>query len=430
MICEVYNESHHNISVSTDRRYQFLQEAASGFRDFVRSQLNRLYDQAQPLTDSIKDVERAAKTLQEKEQAITDEIQAASNTIIEAVKRRQAILITELKALVQFKHKLLAKQNKDLRLMQKILQHNYGFTRHVLKNSSDSALLYTKKQLSSRVQNLLSLKYRVNPIAHSDLKFSVDSDKICGLIGKTGTVVTPADKSTGYKVAPQSSRMSGTSTVSSLSGVNRGLHVGPNQRINPLEALSAFNKRLAANVATVSANLMVNQAVKSGSNPFSKVTIVPKQTTPMRTNAMTVASKSVGQVNTPSSIGITVNGGNITVNKPVSYSSVTPKMDEKSYLMDGHSLPLRHFHEVTPVAKVQPTSPSRPDSIGSNGSNISRQSASPPAELSLQVPDDPWSGKQDVCTSECSSTATKVDQMENNGSTVPKGKAIGNKYHI
>lgn len=407
----------------SEHRYQFLQEAATGFRDFVRSQLNRLYDQAQPLTDSIRDVERAAKTLQEKEQAIVEEIKTASDLMIEAVKRRQAVLVTELKALVQFKHKLLAKQNKDLRLMQKILQHNYGFTRHVLKNSSDSALLYSKKQLSSRVQNLLSLKYRVNPIAHSDLKFSVDSDKISGLISKTGSVVTPADKGTGIKMGQHSSRVSGTSTVTPVSGMNRGIPGGVNQRMNPLEALSAFNKRLAANVATVSANLMVNQSVKTGPNqPFSKVAIVPKQTPPMRTNVRTVTSNPVRHVNTPSSIGVTINGNNITVNKPVTYNSVGPKMDKKAYVSDGHSVPLRHFHDMAPVAKVQPSPPSRPDSIGSNGSNTSRHSASPPAELTLHVPDDIWSEKQGICSSESNVKAPTVGDLENHVTSASKGK--------
>ena len=417
------------MSLLTDCRYQFLPEAAVGFRDFVRSQLNRLYDQAQPLTDSIKDVEKAAKTLQEKEQAISEEIQTAGDMIIEAVKRRQTVLMTELKALVQFKHKLLAKQNKDLRLMQKILQHNYGFTRHVLKTASDSALLYTKKQLSSRVQNLLSLKYRVNPIAHSDLKFSVDTEKICGLVNKTGTVVTPADKSTGFKMVAQNSRLAGASTNSSVSGMTRGIPGVAGQRVNPLEALSAFNKRLAANVATVSANLMVNQAIKSGANPYSKVAIVPKQApSSVRTNLLTQAANNIplGPISTPSTLAVTINGGSISVQKPnaVIYTPIAPKVDRKAYVADGRSLPLRHFQDMNtaPIAKVHPSPPPRPASSGSNGSNTSRQSGSPPAELGLHVPEDTWAVKQDPPVADCNSTVIKANELENHTTTAPVGK--------
>lgn len=109
-----------------DHKYQFIKEAALSYKDNLRGQLNRLYEQAQPLTESIREVEKAAKGLQEREENIASEIKKSSEMLVKAVKQRESVLLTELKALVHFKHKLLSKQNKDLRLMQKILQHNYG----------------------------------------------------------------------------------------------------------------------------------------------------------------------------------------------------------------------------------------------------------------------------------------------------------------
>jgi len=240
-----------------DHKYQFVKESAISYREYLRAQLNRLYEQAQPLTESIKDIEKAARGLQEREEVITAEIHKACETLVKAVKQRESVLVTELKALVHFKHKLLAKQNKDLRLMQKILQHNYGFTRHVLKSSSDMTLLYSKKQLSSRIQNLLSLKYKVNPVAHSDLKFSMDAEKMAAFIGKMGSVITPTDKPQGSS----SVRIdSGFRPVASTSGIQQSKppsSLDNMQRVNPYENL---NRMSPANNVNVTSSLTVKLA--------------------------------------------------------------------------------------------------------------------------------------------------------------------------
>lgn len=248
-----------------DHKYQFVKESACSYREYLRAQLNRLYEQAQPLTESIKDIEKAARGLQEREEVITAEIHKACETLVKAVKQRESVLITELKALVHFKHKLLAKQNKDLRLMQKILQHNYGFTRHVLKSSSDMTLLYSKKQLSSRIHNLLSLKYKVNPVAHSDLKFTMDAEKMASFIGKIGSVITPGDKAT--TTGNPSVRLdSGFRPVASTSGIQQVKastvrDPSNTNRVNPYEALSTLNKRmLSAATSTVVNNITVKMS--------------------------------------------------------------------------------------------------------------------------------------------------------------------------
>lgn len=255
-----------------DHKYQFVKESACSYREYLRAQLNRLYEQAQPLTESIKDIEKAARGLQEREEVITTEIHKACETLIKAVKQRESVLITELKALVHFKHKLLAKQNKDLRLMQKILQHNYGFTRHVLKSSSDMTLLYSKKQLSSRIHNLLSLKYKVNPVAHSDLKFSMDAEKMASFIGKIGSVITPGDKATTTG-SPSVRLDSGFRPVASTSGIQQVKtstvrDPSNTNRVNPYEALSALNKRM---LSTATSTVVNNITVKMSNGQMNQI---------------------------------------------------------------------------------------------------------------------------------------------------------------
>ena len=363
-----------------DHKYQFIKEAALSYKDNLRGQLNRLYEQAQPLTESIREVEKAAKGLQEREENIASEIKKSSEMLVKAVKQRESVLLTELKALVHFKHKLLSKQNKDLRLMQKILQHNYGFTRHVLKNGSDMGLLYSKRQLSSRIQNLLSLKYNVLPVAHSDLKFSVETEKLCSVISKLGSVMTPADRTNTNSSRPDASfrGLSNASTYLPVPSTSVPTGNRPvSSRPNPIEALSAVNKRLgppssqsysskypgalqAAIVHPSGASLTVN--TKVGIVSANSATRLPL-TVPSGVRSLAV--KPGG--------GIVNNGLSFAQrNSTVSSSSNATGLSPPRPMRNGNTLPLRHFQDIG--SKIGKSPPPR---RSSSGSNSSHQSVSP-----------------------------------------------------
>ena len=360
-----------------DHKYQFIREAAVGYRDFLRGQLNRLYEQAQPLTDSIREVEKAAKGLQEREDSIRSEITKASEMLIKAVKQRENVLMSELKTLVHFKHKLLAKQNKDLRLMQKILQHNYGFTRHVLKNGSDTGLLYSKRQLSSRIQNLLSLKYKVLPVAHSDLKFSVEAEKLCSVISKLGCVMTPADRSTvntkldaTFRGLASASYAPLPSATVSAAVMKRPSGFTTSPRPSLVEGLSVGNIRNSG---------ATSHAYTSSKCPSLQAAIVHPSGASITVNSKVgiVSASSVSRLgHTPglrtfnTKPAVAVANSTIPVTpRSTTYTSTVKNLPTSRPFGNGSTLPLRHFQDL-PSRIVK--SPPRPASTGS-----SHHSASP-----------------------------------------------------
>lgn len=375
-----------------DHKYQFIKEAAVSYKDYLRGQLNRLYEQAQPLTESIREVEKAAKGLQEREENIASEIRKSSEMLVKAVKQRENVLLTELKALVHFKHKLLSKQNKDLRLMQKILQHNYGFTRHVLKNGSDMGLLYSKRQLSSRIQNLLSLKYNVLPVAHSDLKFSVETEKLCSVISKLGSVITPADRTNTNSSRPDAS-FRGLSSASSYApnpstavptGVPISRQISSNTplRPNPIEALSAVNKRLGApsgqtySTSKYPGSLQAAIVHPSGASMTvnAKVGVVPANSVSRAPQTSGVRSLAIKP-----GTGIPNHLSFAQRNSPVTNTSKVTGLPPRP-LQNGNTLPLRHFQDIG--SKIVKSPPPRP---ASNGSNSSHQSVSPLSDSSVSL---------------------------------------------
>ena len=376
-----------------DHKYQFIKEAAVSYKDYLRGQLNRLYEQAQPLTESIREVEKAAKGLQEREETIASEIRKSSEMLVKAVKQRENVLLTELKALVHFKHKLLSKQNKDLRLMQKILQHNYGFTRHVLKNGSDMGLLYSKRQLSSRIQNLLSLKYNVLPVAHSDLKFSVETEKLCSVISKLGSVMTPADRNNSSSGRPDAS-FRGLSNASSYTPLpsssssaavpNRPINSSTPVRPSPIEALTAVNKRLGP---------PSSQSYSTNKYPSLQAAIVHPSgaSVAINTKVGVVPANSVSRIPlTSGGRSVPMKPGNVISNSSFTFGQRNPTVSNLSSMTcslpagpvrNGNTLPLRHFQDIG--SKIGKSPPPRPPSTGSNHSH---QSSSPLSDSSGSLP--------------------------------------------
>ncbi|XP_028410543.1 E3 ubiquitin-protein ligase TRIM33-like [Dendronephthya gigantea] len=224
-----------------DHQYQFVNEAAGRYRDFFKKRLKSLEDRIMPLAESIEAVHNSSTHLDHKSEIVANEIRNSSNEIIKAVKQRELTLLNELQALVHFKRKMLNKQSKDLNLMQEILKHNYEFTKHAVYQGSDTSLLTSQRQLGSRIQNLLSLKYRVTPVAHSDLKFVTEAVKLCNAILKAGSVMTPSS---------QRSSLNGANMTRNpnIPSHQNGSH--STMKVNPLHSLNTFTNRPGIQAAT------------------------------------------------------------------------------------------------------------------------------------------------------------------------------------
>ena len=240
-----------------DHKYQFVNEAAGRYREYFKKRLAFLGEKIGPLAESIEAVENASKHLDHKAEVVANEIKTSSLDIIKAVKQRENVLLTELKALVHFKRKMLTKQSKDLNLMQEILTHNFEFAKHAVVLGSDVSLLFSKRQLGSRIQNLLSLKYRVTPVAHGDLKFATEAVRLCNAILKAGSVMTPTQRTS---VSSGSSMPYRSPTTVSQH------HNGPNMKVSPLHSLNAYNNQQIAGI--LSGNPMVQN---THHKPSSKV---------------------------------------------------------------------------------------------------------------------------------------------------------------
>lgn len=268
-----------------DHKYQFVSEAAVRYRDFFRKRLSILGEKIGPLAESIEAVQNSSKHLDHKADVVASEIKNSSLDIIKAVKQRENVLLTELKALVHFKRKMLTKQSKDLHLMQEILTHNYEFAKHAVMYGSDASLLYSKRQLGSRIQNLLSLKYRVTPVAHGDLKFVTEAVKLCNLILKAGSVMTPSTQRASVSPGAGVSHRNSNTIPQPQNGSNSN----PVQlKVSPLHSLNAFNNRQIAGILSGS-SMITNTSLKPSSKVYPNV-VTPQMSLSGMTNGMCSSS--------------------------------------------------------------------------------------------------------------------------------------------
>lgn len=265
-----------------DHRYQFIDEAASKHREVMKKLLQYLKVNLGLLADTVKDVENVASRLEGKEKELEKDISKSVETIIKALKHRERVLVAELQGLVQTKLGLLAKQKKDLTQMSTILEHNHDFASYAIENGSDVSLLYCRKVLGTRLHNLNSLKYRQRPLAYNDLRFALDVEKMCGYLAKIGTVYSQEDlqrrmeqygignKSSTASTVAASSHTTATHTNSIPQGPRDVRHSSNQQgnlkqgvvfnsskaipaKLNPIEAMSAVNRRISDSTMTTNA---------------------------------------------------------------------------------------------------------------------------------------------------------------------------------
>ncbi len=285
-----------------DHRYQFIDEAAGKHREVLKKLLQYLNVNLGMLNDTISEVEKVGVGLEEKETEIKSEVNRAIEKIIKALRHREGMLVAELQGLVQNKLGLLAKQKKDLTQMKRILEHNHDFAKHAVEVGSDVALLYCRKVLGTRLHNLNSLKYRQRPLAYNDLRFALDVEKMRGYLIKVGTVYSQEDlqrrlehygntkssASQSFSLSSSSTTTqagtsdNSTSTVSSvraaLSSSTR-LSTDPSSngnsnakwtfhnvppRLNPIEAMSAVNKRISDAGSTIDATKYIALSASGG----------------------------------------------------------------------------------------------------------------------------------------------------------------------
>ena len=331
-----------------EHQYQFINEAAGRYREFFKKRLKMLEEKIGPLAESIEAVQNSSTHLDHKSEVVANEIKNSSSEIIKTVRQRETVLLNELQALVHFKRKMLNKQSKDLNLMQDILKHNYEFTRHAVSQGSDTSLLTTQRQLGSRIQNLLSLKYRVTPVAHSDLKYVTEAVKLCNAIMKAGSVMTPS----GQRV-----NMSGSHSrnPSSLPQQNTSHST---MKVNPLHSLNAFSTRPG-----IQATTGIN------SKPSSKV--YPN----VITSQMGISIGDVRSV--PFASGIRnpqmqhrSNSGAVPVppKKTLPFPSSSPISSRRLTNNDGSGMPLRHV-ENTEVRSSPPSYETSLNSIRKSSSS-------------------------------------------------------------
>ena len=236
-----------------DHRYQFIDEAASKHREILKKLLQYLQINLGLLKETINDVDKVYDGLSLKQNELEETINKAFNGLVNAIKIRQELLVKELKNLVVSKQMLLSKQKKDLTQMKVILEHNHDFAEFAVKGGSNVALLYSRKVLGTRLHNLNSLKYRQRPLAVSDLKFSMDVDKLQSYFSKVGTVYSHEDMQ--RKIDHYNSKANGNNTPRTIALSSHRSVSGKTiatSKPNPIESMTAINKRISEHQSSAS----------------------------------------------------------------------------------------------------------------------------------------------------------------------------------
>ena len=335
-----------------DHRYQFIEEAASKHREILKKLLQYLQINLGLLKETIVDVEKVSSGLGDQEKELEIQVKKAFDCLISSIKVREEALIKELKTLVLNKQTLLAKQKKDLTQMRIILEHNHDFAEFAVKGGSNVALLYSRKVLGTRLHNLNSLKYRQRPLAFTDLKFSMDVDKLCSYFSKIGAVYSHEDmkrKIDHYNTkTTMNSNTPRTMTLSSRT-YNKAI-----TNRSPIESMTAINKRISDSTAITSSTTYINlskqgslglpghRTIRTSASPISSYNINLHRLPSNSNQDMIVLSSSVHQKTLPNN-----DTGHLKKDLPSKYMNQFKDYNNRPLKPSSHVQP--SFHQNSPV---------------------------------------------------------------------------------
>jgi len=334
-----------------DHRYQFIDEAASKHREILKKLLQYLQINLGLLKETISEVEKVNNGLSFQGNEIELEIEKAFDCLIDSIKVRKETIIKELKTLVTNKQTLLAKQKKDLTQMRIILEHNHDFADFAVKGGSNVALLYSRKVLGTRLHNLNSLKYRQRPLAATDLKFSMDVDKLCSYFNKIGAVYSQEDmqrKIDHYNSKNNPSNMPRTMTLTSRT---YSKPLSANMNMNPIQSITAINKRISESATSVTSSSGYINLCKQGTLGLPNHQTIRSLNSPQIRNSN---SPQIRNTNSPQNLSSRQHSSSTSQDMIVLSTSPSPKYNDLSQ-MAKRDYTAKYLNQLKdPVIRSQP----------------------------------------------------------------------------
>lgn len=171
-----------------DHKYQFLQEAATSYREVLGSLLMKIKEKQLYIDNAKNLIEKRNKEISQKETFVINEIKAFAVSLISEINHKCKQLVGDLQSICLAKKRQLLQKDAEISCLFENLEYCLMFGDHVLSSVDDMQLLYAYHLVANRLKSILKTRCEVpNPHHVVDLRFS-QSVAISAAIANLGCI--------------------------------------------------------------------------------------------------------------------------------------------------------------------------------------------------------------------------------------------------
>ena len=172
-----------------DHKYQFLQEAALSYKDFLQSLLVKIKEKQTYIDNAKSLIDKRNKEIIQKEQNVINEVKIFAMSLITEINLKCRQLVGDLQSICTAKKRQLQQKESEIKLLSENLEHSLQFAEHLLRLGDETGLLYSRRTLAGQLRTILQTRCEVpNPYHVVDLRFTSNS-AIGPVISKLGYII-------------------------------------------------------------------------------------------------------------------------------------------------------------------------------------------------------------------------------------------------
>ncbi|XP_061523560.1 transcription intermediary factor 1-alpha isoform X2 [Phycodurus eques] len=158
-----------------DHNYQFLEDAYKNHRQYLENMTQQLQEKRKAIEDVSNCIRNGLQQVEENRKSVTNEIKKAICNLIMEINRKGKVLANQLESLTKDHELGLKKQQDEVNLLRRQLDHVISFTKWATASHSGTALLYCKRLILFQIHYLMGARCNPSIIPQSSVRFQCRS---------------------------------------------------------------------------------------------------------------------------------------------------------------------------------------------------------------------------------------------------------------
>ncbi|XP_057709888.1 transcription intermediary factor 1-alpha isoform X2 [Corythoichthys intestinalis] len=158
-----------------DHNYQFLEDAYRHHRQYLENMTLKLQDKRKAIEEISSSISNGLQQVEENRKSVTNEIKKAICNLIMEINRKGKVLANQLESLTKDHELVLKKQQDEINVLRRQLDHVINFTTWATANHSGTALLYCKRLILFQIHYLMGARCNSSIIPQSSVRFQCRS---------------------------------------------------------------------------------------------------------------------------------------------------------------------------------------------------------------------------------------------------------------